>query len=861
MSQYKSDEDVRNYDIFKGIVTALLLITLFIIAAMGYGGTGDQAAEPDEVAGQEESMEGEIAEAPAEAEVRVPDLLSPAPGTALDSGPVTFSGMGTPGSQVALLAAGTELGRTLVDENGTWELDVELPPSVESIELQAIDSSGTVVAGSDPIPMTSAGSTAGQEQPQETGEETAEPYVSPTMNLPEVELYVGEPITLSGTGQPGTTLQLLASSEEIGMVPVAEDGTWTLEVELQEEGDYEIDIVVLDEDDLVVETVPAISIPVLPAKGPSFVLPELPIPNFNPLTGSLAWSGESAPGSRVAALVDDQIVDEATADDAGQWNLNLNLEPGAYSLAFGQLDEAGNVTSSTEPFDIEVPDRLPQIDLPEGSLPDEVQAAIDSAEGEDALQAALNSLALSGLSLPAGAIELTGSAEPGQEVALLINGEVTATAVADEEGNITLPADLTEAARTLQLGVIGDDGTLAAKSVEVSVSTAPGEEAVAETPAEGEAEQPAEEPAEEPVEEPAAEAATGVSGTVTYTEPLTLPGDAVVSVQIIDLSTGAAAEILGEQTIELGDSQIPIPYEVPFNPEDIDEANLYGVTARIETADGTLLFVNETNALVITDGNPTEDVEIVTAQVRSAAADAALGVADTELAESAETVLQAMENSGQFDILLEGLEEAGLSDRLAEAGAYTLFAPTDAAFEAMPPGILAGWQFNPDEFGRILANMVVEGQYGPEDLTNGLVLRSILQTNIGVQAIDDFVTVNGIPIIDGAPAGESYVYALPRLILPPLPAGLTAPSIDQSGVPIFTGDFLTVVGVGEPGYRIVLNIDNEPFGRIATVNDNSFWQVEGDIGPGIHNIVAYLIDDNGLLQAISNEVTLAVAGQ
>ena len=68
MSQYKTNEDVRNYDIFKGVVTALLLITLFIVAAMGYGGTGDQATGPDEIAGQEESMEGEVAEAPAEAE-------------------------------------------------------------------------------------------------------------------------------------------------------------------------------------------------------------------------------------------------------------------------------------------------------------------------------------------------------------------------------------------------------------------------------------------------------------------------------------------------------------------------------------------------------------------------------------------------------------------------------------------------------------------------------------------------------------------------------------------------------------------------------------------------------------------------
>ena len=944
MSQYRTEEDVRNYDIFKGIVTALLLVTLFIVAALGYGGPAEEAApvaESDaaaEVAGQEESMEGDIAVAPPESVVSAPDLLSPAPGSALETGPATFSGMGTPGSQVALVAGGSELGRTLVDENGTWELAVQIPTGIEGIQLQALDSSGTVVATSDPIPMTTAGPAAEEETGAEAPSETAVPVIPPAVNFPDEDLRAGQPIPFTGTGQPGASLQLLANGADLGQVEVAEDGTWALETTLPE-GDYEIDIAVLDEDGNVLETVPAISIPVLAPAAPRFVVPELAIPEFNPLTGSLAWNGESAPGSRVAAIVDDEIVDEATADSDGRWNLNLGLDPGSYSLAFGQLDQDGNITSSSEPVAIEVPGQLPQLVLPDFSLPD----ALPEEEA-----AGLDKIALPEIKLPAGPLELVGSAEPGDEVALLVDGQVAGTAVADDEGNFTLPADLAAGARSLQLGIVGADGTLAARSKEIAMAVTsmalptialpelsgeeteitvsgtaePGStveikvdgqvvgqttaaddgtwtfavappaetaslraqalgedglpalfsspvalpgtgEAVAEAPAEGqeptaeETEEPAEGEAEQPAEE---EQVPGVSGTVTYEEQIAIPGDSVITVEIINISQAdATAEVIGEQVIEAEDRPVPIPYRVPYDPAEIDDTLLYGVTARIAAGDGTLLFISETTIPVITGDNPTEEVEIVTTRVRSAAADAELGGVDTELEETADTVLEAMQNSGQFTTLLEGIDAAGLTDQLAQAeGSYTVFAPTDTAFASLPPELLAGWNFNPEEYARILRNMVVEGKYGPDDLTDGLVLRTISGSNIGVIHDGERITINSVPVIDAAGAGESYVYALPQVIMPPLPAGVTAPTIDESGVPIFIGEILTVVGVAEPGQRIVVTVDGERFGDIATVDGNSFWLVTDEISPGIHNIIAYMIDNNGLLQAISQEVTLAV---
>lgn len=923
MTHYRNDEEVHNYDIFKGVVIALLLVTLFLSAMLGIGESGD-AATPGSEAGtagdvseEGETSEDEIAGAPESSEIMAPDLLSPAPGSELEPGPQTFSGMGTPNSQVALVAGGAELGRTAVDETGTWQLDVDLPPGTQSIQLQGIDSDGNVAASSEEIPMTSGPSGSGAYPGQE---ETAQAYPG---QEEEAQAYPGQEETAQA--YPGEA----------------------------ESGD---------------EAAP---------DAPSLTQPGSAVPEFNPLTGSMALEGQSGPGSRVAAIVDDQIVDEVTADEEGHWKLNLSLAPGAYSLAFGQLDADGNLTASSKAVAINVPGEMPQFDLPDYSLPDETLAAIDDAgetateEGatEEAAEEAsdeaspekdvLDSIELPQIKLPAGTTEWTGTAEPGTEVAVVIDGQVTGTVTADEEGNFTLSGDLAEGSRSLQLGIVGEDGALVAQSKEIAISvadmalptvllpelsggeesvalggtaepgstveiTADGEtageatadadgawsfdlapfaeavrvrvqaigedglpvllsspvllpgigQAVAEAPAEGEAATPAEDEAEEPGAEESAEDGTeeaaegeaeeedgtGVTGTVTYLERIALPGDAVVTVQIINLSLAdASAEVLGEQIIEADDRQVPIPYKVPYSPEEIDENLLYGVSARIESSEGTLLFINDTNTLVITKDNPSEEVEIVTVQVKSAASDAELGQAETNLEESADNVLEAMEASGQFTILLEGLEDAGLTEGLAQTeGAYTVFAPTDEAFESLPPGVLAGWTFNPEEFANILQNEVVEGKYAPEDLTDGLVLRSIADTNIGITRTGDLAAINGVPIIDGVPAGDSYVYALPQVILPPLPAGISAPIIDASGVPVFIGEILTVVGVAEPGQRIVLTLNDEQFGDVATADPNGFWLVSDEIVTGIHNIIAHMIDDDGLLRALSQEVTLAV---
>lgn len=107
-----------------------------------------------------------------------------------------------------------------------------------------------------------------------------------------------------------------------------------------------------------------------------------------------------------------------------------------------------------------------------------------------------------------------------------------------------------------------------------------------------------------------------VAGVVTYRQRIALPPEAVITVQIRDVSLAdAPAQVLGEQVIQAEGKQVPIPYEVKYNPGEIKENHSYSMSVRIEDNAGQLLFISDTHTPVITGGSPTKDVEIVVVPV------------------------------------------------------------------------------------------------------------------------------------------------------------------------------------------------------------------------------------------------------
>jgi uncharacterized lipoprotein YbaY len=104
-----------------------------------------------------------------------------------------------------------------------------------------------------------------------------------------------------------------------------------------------------------------------------------------------------------------------------------------------------------------------------------------------------------------------------------------------------------------------------------------------------------------------------VSGTLTYLQRIALPPNAVAEIKLVDVSRqDVEAIVVGEQMIpEPG--QVPIPFEITYDPGSIDPTHTYTIQARI-TVKGKPHFMTTTAYPVITQGNPTT-LEVILEQV------------------------------------------------------------------------------------------------------------------------------------------------------------------------------------------------------------------------------------------------------
>jgi uncharacterized surface protein with fasciclin (FAS1) repeats len=77
----------------------------------------------------------------------------------------------------------------------------------------------------------------------------------------------------------------------------------------------------------------------------------------------------------------------------------------------------------------------------------------------------------------------------------------------------------------------------------------------------------------------------------------------------------------------------------------------------------------------------------------------------------ADNLVAALRNNSQFSTLASLIETAGMTDTLSGSGSYTLFAPTNAAFDKLPQNVRAqlGQEQHRDHLRAILAQHVVEG--------------------------------------------------------------------------------------------------------------------------------------------------------
>lgn len=100
-----------------------------------------------------------------------------------------------------------------------------------------------------------------------------------------------------------------------------------------------------------------------------------------------------------------------------------------------------------------------------------------------------------------------------------------------------------------------------------------------------------------------------VAGTVAYRERIALPDSAVVLVELSDVSRQDAARVVADTSFVTGGRQVPLPFELQYDPRTIEPDHRYALRATIQSA-GQPLFATDTAYHVITRGAPNK-VELV----------------------------------------------------------------------------------------------------------------------------------------------------------------------------------------------------------------------------------------------------------
>jgi uncharacterized surface protein with fasciclin (FAS1) repeats len=124
--------------------------------------------------------------------------------------------------------------------------------------------------------------------------------------------------------------------------------------------------------------------------------------------------------------------------------------------------------------------------------------------------------------------------------------------------------------------------------------------------------------------------------------------------------------------------------------------------------------------------------------------------------------------AGNFTTLVAAVEAAGLVETLKGDGPFTVFAPTDEAFAALPEGTVETLLLpeNKDQLIAILTYHVVSGKVMSGDLSDGMTAATVQGGDITIGTTDG-VTVNGANVTAAdIEASNGVIHVIDAVILP-----------------------------------------------------------------------------------------------
>jgi uncharacterized surface protein with fasciclin (FAS1) repeats len=137
-------------------------------------------------------------------------------------------------------------------------------------------------------------------------------------------------------------------------------------------------------------------------------------------------------------------------------------------------------------------------------------------------------------------------------------------------------------------------------------------------------------------------------------------------------------------------------------------------------------------------------------------------------------IVDVARDAGSFKTLLTAVEAAGLTDALRGEGPFTVFAPTDSAFAALPEGLVASLLKDKEKLSAVLTFHVVSGSMPASALAKKDAVKTLQGSKVSLKGAccevsgKTTLTVNGASVVKAdISTANGVIHVIDKVILPP----------------------------------------------------------------------------------------------
>lgn len=133
------------------------------------------------------------------------------------------------------------------------------------------------------------------------------------------------------------------------------------------------------------------------------------------------------------------------------------------------------------------------------------------------------------------------------------------------------------------------------------------------------------------------------------------------------------------------------------------------------------------------------------------------------------TIISIASANGNLSTLVQAIQQAERTQLLDSEGPFTVFAPTNDAFETLPEGTLEDLMKpeNKQKLADILAYHIVEGSVMTADLADGQTITTVQGNTLNVSKENGKIIINGAQVVEAdVDASNGTVHVINKVLMP-----------------------------------------------------------------------------------------------